>query len=424
MRGVARSSEWSITRLVPGGDGFARLDDGRVGFATGALPGDRIRPRAVVEHRSYVRATDWELVRASPRRVEPACPVADACGGCDWMRLERSAQLAAKAAIAREALARTGGFHDLPDELPIVSAGPDLGYRSRLRLHVADDRVGLYARGSHELVEVPGCPVSSPAVERALAELRAAVSRHPGALSAFSEVQIRAAPDAPASLCFFPRRGARTDAPDVAAFVAELEPLFWVWMAGRRGKGAPLEKWPSLDGVTLLVPPESFTQVDWAVNLELVRRVVDGARARGAERFCDLYSGAGNFSLPLLAAGLTGKSIERDARAVDAARRAARDAGLSDSGFVAGDASELARLAAGERFDLCLVDPPRRGARDVLPLLSALRAPSIAICSCDPVTLARDLRALAREGYALEEVTVFDMFPQTHHAEVLVWLRS
>jgi len=117
--------------------------------------------------------------------------------------------------------------------------------------------------------------------------------------------------------------------------------------------------------------------------------------------------------------------VERDARAVECARRAAAELGLPQDGFVAGDAREkLSALArAGERFDLVLLDPPRSGAKDVIDVAARLGAPTIALCSCDPVTLARDVASLAKRGYRLDDVRGFDMFPSTHHLEALAWIK-
>jgi 23S rRNA (uracil1939-C5)-methyltransferase len=111
---------------------------------------------------------------------------------------------------------------------------------------------------------------------------------------------------------------------------------------------------------------------------------------------------------------------------VQAARQAAKQQGLSLEGFVVGDSARVARdlNAQGQRFDLVLLDPPRAGVKEGLRELSALSAGWLAICSCNPVTLARDLRTLLDLGFELEELAAFDMFPETHHLETLVWLRA
>lgn len=416
---------WTIERLVPGGDGLARLSDGRVAFACGALPGDRIRPTELEDRRSYVRATQWELIESGPDRVEAACPVADRCGGCDWMMLSRPAELASKARLLREALVRTGGFMELPSEIPIVSAGSELRYRNRLRLHVdGAGRIGLYSRGSHDLVEIPGCLVSDPEIDRALASLRAAAAQHPRALEALSEVEIRVAPAGPRVVM---RLHAR-ERHDKAALAPLAEALSDELSVGVVGAAEPEKEqvFPLPGGTELRAAPAAFTQVNWAVNQKLVDAVVEGARARDARRFLDLYAGAGNFTLPLLAAGLSGVAIEHTDAALAAAERSARERGLAGGTFLSGDVgARLRRLVqAGVRFDLVVLDPPRTGARDVLPWVIEIAAPHLALCSCDPVTLARDLKTLARAGWKLESVTGFDMFPRTHHVEALAWMRA
>ncbi|MEP7052504.1 MAG: methyltransferase domain-containing protein, partial [Pseudomonadota bacterium] len=184
------------------------------------------------------------------------------------------------------------------------------------------------------------------------------------------------------------------------------------------------QRFPLPGGTTLRVPTGAFSQVNWAVNQQLVQALLDGAARVLARTFCDLYCGAGNFSLPLFARGLTGLGIEAAKFSVAAAKRAAKEQSLTSARFIAGDVrAELERLPRAGCFDLVVLDPPRSGAREVLPELLRRAPLHIAYCACDPVTLARDLRALCAAGYALEEVTGFDMFPHTHHFETLAWLR-
>jgi len=417
--------EWEIERLVPGGDGFTRFPDGRVGFATGAVPGDLIRVSREKRHKSWVRAEEWTLVRKGPERVAPACPVAESCGGCDWMHLRHSAQLTHKASILAEALARTGGFREL-GPIEVVGAGPELGYRTRLRLHIDEaGRLGLYEKRSHRIVEIPGCPVSAPGVEAALAEVRAAAVGRQLALAAWSELEIRVAPAGPPVTLAFRRRDPQRDrSEDEAALLEGLASRFPVLEIGDEPPPASDQRWPLPGGIELHVPPGGFVQVNWSVNEKLVTALVEGAAKREARRFLDLYCGAGNFTLPLLMAGLEGIGVERTGASIRAARRAARAAGLRDDSFIAADVlHELERRARRhEAFDLVVLDPPRTGARDGAPNLLALAPRHIAFCSCDPVTMARDLKLLCAGGYSLEHVTGFDMFPQTHHVEALAWL--
>jgi 23S rRNA (uracil1939-C5)-methyltransferase len=414
-------SDWAIERLVPGGAGFLRLDDGQGAFALGALPGERIRVEQAEDHRTYLQATRWTLLEPSPDRVTPVCPVQARCGGCDLMTLSYGAQLVAKVGMLREALTRTGRFHELP-EIRTVSSQAVVGYRSRIRLHVANDgRIGFFAVGSQDLIEIPGCPVADPALEQALLTLRAIVVRHAGAIARFAELELRVAPVGPRlSLWLVPKR---PELSGVKELLNALGAAFHVSIAERASDPEHEQRFPLPGGVALRAPAQAFTQVNWAVNQALVQALLDAVERRKLHTFCDLYCGAGNFSLPLASRGLSGTGIEASKSAVAAAKRAAVAEKLSQIRFVAGDVRDaLAKLPRSETFELVVLDPPRSGARDVLPELVRRLPPHIAYCACDPVTLARDLRTLCDAGYALVELSVFDMFPQTHHFETLVWL--
>lgn len=413
---------WTIERLVPGGDGLHRLRDGRVGFATGALPGDRIEVLDAESKSGYVRARKWRLLTAGADRVTPPCPVAERCGGCDWMALARPAQLSHKVAIVRDALTRVGRLSP-PETIEIVSAGPELRYRNRLRLHIdRRGRLGLFSRGTRQLVEIPGCPVCDPRIDEAVARMRAIVAGRPDALAPFEAVEIRCSPNAPEIALTFARREAVAEfSADTRALLGELRERYAVDAGDAE---PPTQRWRLPGGVELEAPTRAFTQVNWTVNERLVSAVVEGALARGVSRFCDLYAGAGNFALALLARGIDGVAIEESDTAVLTAERAAVRQGLTRGRFVQADVMSGVRalLAAAERFDLVVADPPRAGARSAVPLIARLEPRELALCSCDPPTLARDLRELVDSGYVLGAITAFDMFPQTHHVEVLVWM--
>jgi len=414
-------NEWQVEKLVPGGAGFLRLANGQGAFVRGALPGERIRVEQAEDRHTYLQATRWRLLEASPERVEPACPVQGSCGGCDLMTLDYRAQLTAKVGILRDALTRTGRFEVLP-ELDFVAADRPLAYRSRIRLHVAaDGRVGFFAAESRELVEIPGCPVADPALEQALHTLRSIASRHRAELATFGELELRVAPAGPKlTLRLLPIAGRALGG---AKLIEALSSAFSVSI-GERSAAAELDqRYPLPGGVELRVSASAFTQVNWAMNLRLVQSLVDGAEQRAVRSFCDLYCGAGNFSLPLSAGGKSGVGIEGSKTAIAAAKRAANEQGLGRVRFIAGDVTHaFAQLPRREAFDLVVLDPPRSGAREVLPELIRRAPEHIAYCACDPVTLARDLRTLCDAGYSLAQVSGFDMFPQTHHFETLAWL--
>ena len=412
--------DWQISKLVPGGAGFLRLSNGQGAFAPGALPGERIHVQLAEDHGGYLQATRWTLVEASPDRVSAACPVQSRCGGCDLMTLSYPAQLESKLGILRDALTRTGRFETLP-ELSFVACESPLAYRSRIRLHVVAGRLGFFAPHSRDLVEIPQCIVADPELSVALGTLRALVAPHAAELASFTELELRVAPAGPRlALRLIP---ASRPLEGAARLLAVLSGKFQVSIAERAVDAELDQRFPLPGGVELRAPASAFTQVNWPVNQGLVQALLDGASERAVRTFCDLYCGAGNFSLPLFKRGLAGVGIEASKIAIAAAKRAAAEQELSSARFIAGDVRDvLSKLPRSESFDLVLLDPPRSGARDILPELLRRGPAHIAYCACDPVTLARDLRVLCEAGYAIEQVTGYDMFPQTHHFETLVWL--
>jgi 23S rRNA (uracil1939-C5)-methyltransferase len=406
LRHGSRLKHWTIEKLVPGGAGMCRLPDGSVGFVEGAFPGDRVKPLELVKKKDYARATRFELVQPSPERVPAVCPVVDACGGCDWMKLERSAELREKANVVAQALERTGGVR-LAAVPEVITAGAELGYRSRVRLHVdGRGRVGFYARGTHTLVEVPGCPVAEPAVERGIACVRALADEAPRALARFESVDVRS--NEAGGLTFVARpRDVTTSREGLA-----------------RDEAFVLERLRAHGSALISAETPEFSQVNRAVNAALVAHVVDGAVARGARTFLDLYAGSGNFGVPLARAGMSGIGVESDASSAARARERAEAEAPGKLRVLTKDVkSGLLELVRAKRaFELAVLDPPRAGAKEALAGLVALAPPAIAYVACDPVTLARDVRALREQGWDVARVTCFDMFPKTHHVETLVWL--
>lgn len=412
------NDEWNVERLIPGGEGFLKLPDGRAAFVPGGMPGDVVRPDRLTKKKSWVRARAWELVRPSPDRVAPGCPHHAICGGCDWMVLPYAKQLEHKAGLLREALTRTGGLSELPD-FEVQPSPQALGYRSRLRLHVSDRRLGFHGRGSHKLAAVDSCLVASSELNAALSRVQRVLEREAHALDGVREVELRGG--APRTLLRLVMEDGKGDVDELRRLLPELELV----VAGSRADRSWMQRW-SLDAKSeLAAPAAAFTQVNWAVNRQLIASVVAGAVARELSSFCDLYCGAGNFTLPLLGAGLSGVGVEKSQAAIDAARDQALRQGLEVE-LHADDVARQARRWAAQRrsWDLLLLDPPRSGARDVLPDALPLTRRWLSMVSCDPVTLARDVRWLLGAGFQLRELQAFDMFPQTHHVETLVWLEK
>ncbi|MEZ4219460.1 MAG: hypothetical protein R3B13_00935 [Polyangiaceae bacterium] len=412
---------WTIERIVPGGDGMAHLGDGRVAFASSTAPGDVIAVRRRIQKKSYARALDYEVVKPGEGRVSPECPHAAECGGCDLMHLSRATELEAKRSILDQALQRTGGFHDLGELPPLITAGAELGYRTRLRVHVArSGRLGLYAEKSHLVVPIRRCAVARDPINAALERVASALSEHAALVEAIAELELQVDDDDRVMLFASPRDGVEPTRAQIAV-AAALGPEGWA-VAGVKQHGEPQRFRLDAD-LTLLAPAGVFVQVNWEVNRKLVGDVVAEAAALGVQRFVELYCGAGNFSLPL-ARGRTGVAVDRDGAGLRSAQQVAKAQDLQELSFLDADLArgmpKLPKRMA--KPDLLVLDPPRTGAKHIIGDVARLRAKHIAYVSCDPVTLARDAKLLVEYGYGLRKVQAYDMFPRTHHFETVMWL--
>ena len=393
-------------------------------FVPGGLPGDQVTVDDFQDKGRWGRARAWTLQEPSPDRVEPACPVADRCGGCDWMSWGLDAQRAGKAAVVADALRRTGGVDVEP---PTVLGAEDLGYRARIRLAVSEGVIGFRGRGSHGVVAVDRCAVADPALNEALQTIGELDPPPTGVL----EIELRADAETVHGRLLLDRVGKpeRT----WAYLFGQRLPTVVDQRKGRRtvrlhgrwiAPEPPRQTWPLTDSVTLSASSRAFTQVHPGANRLLVQTVLD-AVPEGATTFVDAYCGAGNFALPLLARGLRGLGMDGSRDAVTDAQQSAADQGLAGV-FVVGDIKkELGAAVADARLtrpDVLVVDPPRAGAKKALDALLAIEPQRIVYVACDPVSLARDVKTLVGLGWSLTRLTAVDLFPQTHHVETVAVL--
>ena len=415
--------EASIAELAPGGDGVAIVELGgerRAVFVPHAAPGDRV-DLEVDASRRPARGRIVELKVAGPGRVEPACPWSTRCGGCDWMHVSAEAQMQAHVEQVRAALPEPWR------EAPVSSfpAPAPLAYRSRARVHVQTGArgrvaVGMHEARSHEPVEVETCAVLDPAVEaarRTLADLFAG-ARGRGdvqiALGASKRpvLEIRWDGGLPAEIFARLERavtagllaGARVATGEVTRPASIGDPA--PWMTGA-------------DGAPLRLAPGGFGQANEAVNAALALHVRDVAELSPAEPAVELYAGAGNLSVVLATRGDRANlaCVESSREACEATRANLASRGLA-ARVVEADADTYVWSKATRRV---VLDPPRTGARAVAERLATNRVARAVYVSCDAQTLGRDL-ALLTGAYVPVSVTVFEMFPQTSHVEVVVCL--
>lgn len=390
-----------IEKWIYGGMGLGRIE-GRVVLAPFVLPGETARVRVTAARRDLWLAGLVSITRAAPERIEAPCPYFGRCGGCHYQHAPYDFQLAQKRSILEESLRRIGKI-GAPDGISVIS-GPAWEYRNRVQLHIDRARIGFREPASHRLCAIGSCPLCPPRINGAIRSL-AAMTRHPRfprflrSLELFdtgSEMQIHAVESG---------RG--------------LAPWFYEWcgesIAGATRAAVVCEA----AGRSFRVSPRSFFQVNRFLTGRLVETAIAGAEGETA---LDLYAGVGLFSLPL---------AERFRKVVAVESGSSAVADLDCNASAAGAAVEIHRGSCESvldtldaRPDFVLADPPRSGLnRFVVRHLLRMRPPRLAIVSCDPATLARDLAALAAGGFRLERLTLIDLFPQTAHLETVAHLR-
>ncbi len=410
-----------VERLTFGFDALAH--HGRqVVFVPYAAPGDRVAAAVVEKHPGYLRARALSVLEPGPDRVLPGCRWYPTCGGCQWQHVRPTAQRAAKAAIVAEQLARLGGVRDA-DVRPTLPSPADWGHRARITLAVEGRRIGYRRARSHALVEVGDCPIADPALSAHLPAARAWV----GALRVpLERVTIAAVPDGVVLAGSATAPPGPVDLAASEALAARVATVRGTIVAGggvRLVAGDPTVRVPLEPGLDLEVPADVFTQVNPGANRTLVETVLSLGRFTAGERVLDLYCGAGNLSLPVARRGAAVLGIERDEVAVAAARANATRLRLAGATFRAASVVDALRDVAAGTVDAVVLDPPRAGAADALDALAALRAPRIVYVSCDPATLARDVKRLVACGYRTGVVQPIDVFPQTYHVETAAELR-
>ena len=421
--------------------GVGRLADGRAAFVPGALPGERVEVETVREAPRFCQARLLRVLDASPERAEPACPYYGRCGGCSARHMRYETSLRLKRQRVFDALSRLGGVRD-PEVLEAIGcAQPE---RSRNKAEYAVEvrggalRIGSLEPQSHQVIPLEDCLLQRAESVRALnwaqahlaeyacaARIRHLVTR----VNRAGELAVVLSADAP--VVDEVRRLSKA----MMAALPELKSLSLCRLKARPAHAldgacthiAGAETLTDeLLGMKFELSPQSFFQVNPPQAEALYRKALEAAGAGPGRRILDAYCGAGTITLAAAQRGAGVLGVEIVAPAIENARRNARRNGFEDRArFVCGDAAREIprRIAAGERFDAAILDPPRKGAEAaLLQALADAQLPRIAYVSCNPSTLARDEKLLAGRGYRLEWAQPVDMFPWTEHVETVVLL--
>ena len=386
---VGDSRQLQIERLVAGGDAMARDADGRVVFIEGALPGETVDVELIVVKRDFARGRVTGIVTPSPQRVVPPCAhVADGCGGCDWQHLAATAQHDAKVEVVREAFARTGRLPDVAIVRGAAVAHDAL--RTTVRMAVTGDgKLGFRRAASHDVVGIERCLVMHPL----LAQLVSGIG-----VRGAGEVTLRCG-DATGERGVWAHDRARLLGlpADVAA-------------------GAKAIVHEEVAGVRLQVSMESFFQASREAAellVDAVARAAHGALDGFDGPVVDAYGGVGLFAATVVPNGV-------QCVVVESSESACADAYANLRGHSAEVVQARFEHWVTQPAGLVIADPARSGlGKPGVATIVETRAPRVVLVSCDAVAAARDARLLVDAGYQPISVEVLDLFPHTHHTEVV-----
>ncbi len=429
MPGNPESIDAEIVDLTHDGQGVANLDGHKI-FISGALPGELVRVALRRRKRRYQEAQLVEVLRPAASRVDPPCAYFGRCGGCAIQHLDYGAQVEFKQSVVREALVRIAGLE--PDEwLPPIT-GPEWHYRRRARLGIryvpGKERVlvGFKERATRYITDMASCRVLVKPVD-ALPDALAKLIDKTTLTTRLPQAEIAVGESARAVVLRVLDEPSDDDLRLVTQFGWEHEIDVYLQRGGPgtvqaldAAAARPLSySLPDFD-VALEFAPTDFVQVNAAINVAMVRRVIELLDIDAKERVLDLYCGLGNFSLPIARRAESVLGVEGEAGLVARAAHTSRQNGIKNARFVSADLSEPGWSFLRETWDLVLLDPPRSGAHAVVTQMKRVGPRHIAYVSCHPATLARDAKELVEsQGYRLHAAGIADMFPHTRHVEVM-----
>ncbi|WP_293007984.1 MULTISPECIES: 23S rRNA (uracil(1939)-C(5))-methyltransferase RlmD [unclassified Oscillibacter] len=426
------------------GLGIVRIN-GAVVFVPRAVRGEEVRLRIVKAMKTSYAGEIEKILTASPERVEPDCPYFGECGGCVYRHMTYAEELQSKLQKVNDALRRIGGLTLRAEE--ILGAENPLHYRNKAQYPVgADGAVGFYRRRSHRVIPVERCQICAPAADETAGAVGAWMKKY--GVSPYDEttgkglvrhVYVRTN-RVGESLCCVVLNGKNAPRePELAAMILATAPkTVGVVLNGNVSRGNVIlgERYRTLWGQDFLMDElcglefklsvPSFYQVNREQAEVLYGKAVEFAGLTGTETVLDLYCGAGTITLAMSKAAKRVIGAEIVPEAIENARENAARNGISNAEFFQGDAADIAAKLEREglRPDVICVDPPRKGlAPEVVDSVAAMGPERVVYVSCDPATLARDLKRFAELGYRAERAVAADLFPGTAHVESVILMQ-
>lgn len=419
----------TIDNLAFGGSGVGRREDGKVVFVPHSIPGETLRVATTKDRGSYCEARLLEIIHSSEHRQKPRCEAFFSCGGCDWQHISYEKQIASKEQILLREMDKVfakDSFAVLPS---LISADDPYNYRchSVLKCNLRSKvLLGYHQRKSHTIVEMDTCPIRVSSLNQVIEKLREEFSVNP--IPSLQEIDLYA-PAQEIFLLAHVQSSLKAGDQQMLKELANRVGLSGLLIMDNRKKLSKLvcgkenfEYQIHADGrvYNLSGGIGGFIQGNMRMNSLMVEAVLE--LVRGASLVLDLFSGCGNFSIPMTHEATQVVAVERDRRLAAMTEKNARDNKRENLESLCVDVNKHTQWSNKYPFDTIVIDPPREGAKAIMPILSSMQPKNIIYVSCNPTTLSRDLALLKPEGYQLKNIRLVDMFPQTYHIESIALL--
>ncbi len=439
--------EVTVTDVTATGDAVVKHEDYPI-FVQGGVTGDVLNITVTKTNKTYGFGRINKIISPSPHRVTPACPVFQSCGGCDYMHISYSHQLEIKSNTVKGNLQRIGSVHPGEYEFEgIVGADTSFGYRNKAQLplgkHGKETVFGFYSKGSHSIVPVQSCMIQNKSINKVAEAFLRYANKY--GISVYDEKSHRGilrhlyvrTGNTTGEILVVIVTNSRKPLPHADELIKSLQEH-----SGLKGiiQNINTDKtnlilgkesivlWGEdkissmIDKLGFTISSESFFQVNGAQTEKLYAKALEYACPTDEETVFDLYCGTGSISLFLAQKAKKVIGVEIVEKAIENAKENAISNSIDNAYFYAGDCAKVVQklISQGERADIVVVDPPRKGcSEDMLELINTMSPAKLVYVSCNSATLARDVKILREYGYTLKKVCGVDMFPNSGHCEVV-----
>lgn len=434
----------NITAMSSEGVGIGRTEDGLAVFVPMSAVGDKLRVKILKVKKTLAYGKIEEIINPSSDRIESDCRVSRLCGGCVYNHISYEAELAYKEKRVADAISRIGGIDTKVN--PIVGAQNSSRYRNKAQIPVglnSEGKVamGFFSRHSHRIVDSMDCMLQPEVFLTASKILREFIEEnnisvydeqtHSGLVrhlylrygEATDELMVCVVINGDKIPCEAELiRCITSELPNVKSIIINSNKEKTNVIVGKSFRTIYGEDYitDELCSLKFLISPQSFYQVNRTQAERLYSIARDYASLQGDETLIDLYCGTGTIGLSMAKACKELVGVEIVPKAIEDAKKNAINNGITNARFICADAKDAAAQleSEGVKPDVVILDPPRKGCdSELITTVASMKPRRIVYVSCDPATLARDLKLFAELGYKTQEVTPVDMFPRTAHVE-------